>query len=146
MSPAPTHQGPWRIKPAVTEDYPGLQVQDNRVTGSINVGPTRLPLWAIIHDVITGGWETAEASYDVTPNLLTEHQFTDFLYHLLEQRGEFGRLVCVLADVERRERKGDKRPWWERPKQRRRVRAALTACLQAVDAAELEGADDGPAE
>ena len=110
--------------------YPGLVVDDGRATGSITAGRTRLPLWAFITDVILEGKDAAWHGYDVGEHGLTPKDLAHFLYCLLELRGEFGRLLLVLANEERMERALN--PWWERKTGRRRVRKQLQRCLDAI--------------
>lgn len=154
-----TWQGVWREPDVETEDYPNIVVCDGRVTGSITIGRSRLPLWAISATAIGGGWDEVELGWSPTEHYgFTEDHFSDFVYHLLEQRGEFGRLLCVLADVERQddERQDgwldskddgsgiveiplDKRnndmppPWWAHEPSRKRVIDQLRACLGALE-------------
>lgn len=128
---------PWRQPAEESADlYPGLVVCDNRVSGSITVGRTRLPLWAFIGEVIRSGWEDAEKSYSITEYGMTPESLAEFLYNLLECRGEFGRLLLVLADAERSERRQRRpipEPWWSRAKQRKKVAAQLRRCLAVVE-------------
>jgi hypothetical protein len=128
-----------------TEDYPRMFVCDGRVSGSITLGRTRLPLWAINAELVHNGWESAAREYYPAADdpareyYPTEQETSDFLYHLLEQRGEFGRLLCVLADEDRRDlarRQGHDRWWMQMPRRRARVRAALQVCIDEIDAQE----------
>lgn len=126
----------WREPDACTEDYPRLIVHDGRVSGSITVGNTRLPLWAFAWTAITDGWDEAEASYEMSEYGYTAEDFARFIYCLLEQRGEFARLLCVLADVERfdtlDDESSDEGPWYWREDDRERVRAALQRCINVL--------------
>ena len=126
-------QGVWREPDEESVGlYPGLVVDDGRQTGSITVGRSRLPIWAFIGQLVSG-IETIEHTwegYRVGEYGLPPHDLGTFLYNLMEQRGEFGRLLLILADVERRE--GDN-AWWEVKRQRNRVRKALDSCLAALD-------------
>jgi hypothetical protein len=88
----------------VTEDYPGFVVDDGRVSGSITMGHSRLPLWCVIQIIVKAGYRAALRSHPDIVNRATADEIGWFLYDLLENRKEFGRLLCVLADVERRER------------------------------------------
>lgn len=122
-----------------TEDYPNMIVCDDRVTGSITAGRSRLPLWCLIADVADKGWKATQEDRSITE--ITERQFVQFLYFLMESRGDFGRLLCVLADVERRAMRADERAkggrtfnWWYHPKMKARVRAALQRCIDSLDA------------
>lgn len=126
-----TSPSPWREPSAETHDFPGLCVSDARVSGSITDGCTRLPLWAFSSTAIAHGWEQVEKGWEPT---ITQEQFSEFVYWLLEQRGEFGRLLCVLADVERREsvRGASRRAWWQKKGDRKRVADQLRACLAAL--------------
>lgn len=137
----------WRNPSAETEDYPGLVVHDGRVTGSITVGRSRLPLWAICSTAIKGSWNTertwnddVESGWEPSRYGFTEDDFAHFIYCLLEMRGEFGRLLLMLADAERRERAHDRlkddRGWWEMPTVQRRILAQLRRCTEALEATE----------
>src|SRR5690606_31862590 len=81
----------------------GLVVHDGRVSGSITTGRSRLPLWAFAGVAITHGWDEVERGWSPSKYGWTAERFARFLSHLLEARGEFGRLLLVLADVERRD-------------------------------------------
>lgn len=121
-----------------TEDYPRLVVCDARVTGSITAGYTRLPLWCFVPAMTREGWAKVKNDRNITE--VTEAQLAEFLYYLLEARGDFGRLLCVLADVERRAARESERDengcftWWYHPKMKGRVRAALQRCIDSLDA------------
>lgn len=130
--------GPWRDPDAETEEYPGLVVHDGRHSGSVTVGRTRLPLNAIVWDAVTHDWESVVEGWMPQPyfgdKAISREEFVGFLYGLLEQRGEFARLLLVLADVERREgRHRDYKPWWRMKKRRKRVADQLRLCLAALD-------------
>lgn len=120
------------------EEYPGLIVWSKRVTGSITAGHSRLPLWCFVSQAMVYGWEQeVRGNYDPEQYGWTRKKMGDFLYNLLEQRGEFGRLICMLADVERREeaRGGalSSPAWWEVKSQRKRMAAQLRRCLAVVE-------------
>jgi len=125
--------GVWREPGEETTDYPGLYLDDGRVTGSITAGQSRLPLWAFMPVALRHGkgeWK----GYDPEQYGWTLEKASDFLYELLEQRGEFGRLLCILADVERRDRGRDTyKSWWHRKRQRDRVAAQLRRCLAVLE-------------
>lgn len=122
-----------------TEDFPGFVVHDGRVTGSVTLGYSRLPVWCLIADVVARGWEHVQADRGDDMHV-SRQQFVDFLYYLTEARGDFGRLLCVLADVERRAARAELRTdgltfaWWYHPKMKARVRAALQRCIDSLDA------------
>jgi hypothetical protein len=131
-------RGPWREPAEETTDYPRLWVRDDRVSGSITLSRSRLPLWCLVAAAL-GGWDEVRESYPQ----VTEYGWPDaeglieFVRSLTELRGDFGRLLCVLADVERQEanrtqHSGDADAWWERDEDRARVRAALRRCLEAL--------------
>ena len=110
------YQGVWRVKAIETNGFPKLMVHDNFQSGSINIRKTRLPLWAIITTAICEGWEAVERGWSPTESYnYTKEDLANFLYCLLEQRGEFGRLLLLLANVERLE------CWWENTNARQRV-------------------------
>ena len=121
-----------------TEDYPGLVVHDGRVSGSITVGNSRLPLWTLIPDLVQSGFPSLAENWDDLHGLTAE-KLSEFLYYLMEQRGEFGRLLCILADVERQaaemeEREGlDAVSWWYHPEMSQRVCEALRRCLDSIE-------------
>lgn len=156
--PEMSHRGVWRVPAEETVDlYPGLVVHDGRVSGSITVDRSRLPLWAFIHTALTDGWDRVEEGWSPTEHYgFTEEHLAEFLYDLLELRGEFGRLLLVLAGVERAERQlrddtlaphgpivnitpGDPDAvqlpdsWWETPDLIDRVRQQMLCCLAALD-------------
>lgn len=130
------HPSPWRSPPEETEGlYPKLVVCDNRVSGSITIGQSRLPVWAILGSYFQGGWDEVVAGWDYieTDYGFTEDDLYGLIYNLLEMRGDFGRLLLALADAERRGRHGA--PWWERKKDRKRIGDLLLRCVDdlAVD-------------
>ena len=119
-----------------TEDYPGFVVHDDRVTGSITLGPTRMPLWAPISTMIQAGYDAAIECWPSLPAEGSPEAIGSFLEDLFQQRKEFGRLLCVLADVERQERvtrDTDIKPWYGHPEHVKRVRTALQNCLQHLN-------------
>ncbi len=120
---------PLREPPEETTDlYPGLVVCDARVTGSITFGRSRLPVWCVTSldrekDLARYGWTT--------------ERFMEFVYHLLNAaRGDLGRLLLVLADVERRSEEqleGGNDGWWT-GRDRTAIANALRAALAHVEA------------
>lgn len=137
MDKNPKYQGVWRTIATETHGFPQLMVHDNIQTGSINIRNTRLPLWAIIGTVINEGWEAVEGGWCPKEYNYSKQDLALFLYCLLEQRGEFGRLLLVLADVEKTEYRGDL-SWWEKTRARRRVMKQLQNCLDALNQIEIE--------
>jgi hypothetical protein len=123
--------GPWRTPGEFDKLYPGLSINDNRVSGSIVVGRTRLPVWAFIFEVIRDGYDSAIKDYSADEYGLSAEDCAAFIANLMQCRGEFGRLLLILADVERRER-GNK-AWWEKRRDRQRVATALRRCLAVVE-------------
>ena len=122
------YQGVWRTKGIQTKGFPKLMVDDNVVTGSINVRNTRLPLWAIIHTAICEGWDSVERGWEPENHYgYTKEDFAHFLYLLLEQRGEFGRLLLLLANVGRLEY------WRGNTNARRRVMRQLQNCIDSLN-------------
>jgi hypothetical protein len=121
----------------VTEDYPGFVIHNGRVTGSITLGHSRMPLWAPISTMIHAGYQAAVESWPSLPKEGSAKAIGLFLQDLFQQRQEFGRLLCVLADVERRERetrrKGSRQPWFAHTENVERARATLHNCLQHLD-------------
>lgn len=118
-----------------TEDYPGLTVCNDRVTGSITIDRSRLPLWALTGELAANGWAGVAENWDT--GTMTCERFFEFVHHLLEARQSFGRLLCVLADVERQEQerrdRGDEWPFWQdHGPSARRVRRALEACVDEL--------------
>lgn len=126
----------WVQPDKVTEDYPGFVVHNGRSWGSITVGPTRLPLWCLIQTMVSAGYEAAVGEHPTLPEHASAKEIGTFLYHLLEQRRELGRLLCVIADVVRREREAQREsrlPWYANPENVSRVRAALHSVLEELD-------------
>ena len=141
-----------RDPPAETEDYPGLIVADNRVTGSITTGRSRLPLWAFAWNALTEGWAVVENGWQPSKYGYTADTMGLFLANLLNQRGEFGRLICIMADVERIEEElggplADVPAWWETPIQKQRMITQLKRCLAVLEPpADEPRLDDAPSE
>lgn len=130
------YDGVWRDPPDETVDmYPGLVVADNRVTGSITIGVSRLPMWAL-------AWYSYDDAVFAYPQLdeygWTGQRHHEFLHDLLEARGEFARLLLTLADAERCDRLKPSGGvgWWRTRRHRKRVGDQLRRCL-----ATLEGDD-----
>lgn len=124
----PDQRTPWREPDEESTDlFPGLVVHDGRVSGSITFGPTRMPLWASYVE-----WPEVEDGYNVTPE---QHKAAQsFARNLFELRGEFARLLLVMADAERCEgRRNNMRYWWETKKHRKRVADQLRRCLAVVE-------------
>lgn len=126
----------WRHPPEESDDlYPGLTVSDNRVTGSITVGRSRLPVWAFVSEAVTHGWDSAEHFYEPSEYGMDAEDLGTFLYRLMELRGEFGRLLLLLADAERCESLSGHRPWWKTKRHRKRVGDQLRRCLATLEGA-----------
>ena len=126
------YQAVWRRKAIETRGFPKLMVHDDIVSGSINVRGTRLPLWAIISTAINEGWEQVEGGWSPTKDYgYSKGDLAHFLYCLLEQRGEFGRLLLLLARVERQGGCFDL-SWWEAKNTRNRVIKQLQRCIDAL--------------
>lgn len=128
---------PWREPDEETVGlYPNLVVHDGRVSGSITVGKSRLPLWCFVRWAV-GNWDEVEAGYAPTENYgFTEDDLSQFLYCLTELRGEFARLLLVLADAERCEhvRGFPRSPWWATKRHRKRVADQMRRCLTILEA------------
>lgn len=152
----------WRDPDEESVDlYPGLVVDDGRVSGSVTIGRSRLPLWAILATALKDGWDEVEADYEPTKDYgFTEDNLVAFLCDLLEARGEFGRLLLVLANAERLEQEREDAvtdahtartgetlinvtpwdpdavqlpgPWWADPVLKRAVADQLRRCLTAL--------------
>lgn len=136
-SPVRKYEGVWRRERLETEDYPGLFVHDGIVSGSIRPGG-RLPLWCFMGLAVSDGWDREVAnSYDPEQYGWDREAAAHFISNLLELRGEFGRLICILADEERRESEAsarmDMRGWYQKEKSRKRVLSALRSCIQAIE-------------
>ena len=134
----------YREPPECTDDiYPGLSVWEERVSGSLTIKNSRLPLWAFVWPAITKGWEEADSGWGLSSYGYTADDLGQFLYYLFDLRGEFARLIAVLADVERLEddRNGDVSPydyvpWPQDPELRGRVVDQLRRCLSALESTE----------
>lgn len=136
--------------------YRGLVVHDGRVTGSITIGRSRLPIWAIVPDLVHEGWNEITDSY-LEGKEYDAAELASFLVDLLNARGEFGRLLLTLAEAERQEQErvdrelephgpvvrislqegdgGVELPsaWYEDEELRKPVREQLLRCLKALD-------------
>lgn len=119
-----------------TSQYPGLVVCDNRVSGSITAGASRLPLWGLTCYLFES-WKTGINAEVHTTHGWTEQAFKSFLHHILDHRGEFARLICTLADVERRDTaRSEGRnavAWWVHPRSKQRVLEALRRCVYVLE-------------
>lgn len=126
-------RGPWRVRPTKTFGFPKLMVDENVVSGSINVRNTRLPLWAFITTAINEGWEAVERGWSPEKHYgYSQKDLAEFLYYLLEQRGEFGRLLLLLAKVEKPHVPWRTDVWWEIKSARRQVELQLERCLDVL--------------
>jgi len=135
------YQAIWREPPVETYGFPKLSLNDNRVTGSITVRETRLPLWAIISTAINEGWDGVKHGWDIEGHYgYKKEDLAHFLYCLLEQRGEFGRLLMLLAREESRETVD--MAWWENPKAKARVVKQLQRCLDTLNEIENDSLVD----
>jgi hypothetical protein len=128
------------------EDYPGLIVCNARMAGQITYTRSRLPVSTAFPYVLMGGWAEFEAGWDCIESDYgwTAERLGQFLDRLFEHRGEFARLLCVLADVQRVADEADEvdadfwpKSWYEMPEQCERVRAALAACFDTVESGGL---------
>ena len=123
------YQAIWREPAIQTDGFPKLMVNDNVQTGSINIRNTRLPLWAIITTAICEGWEQVERGWSPEEHYEYTHKdLAHFVYCLLEQRGEFGRLLLILANAEHR----NDSDWWQESKYRNMVIKQLQRCVRAL--------------
>ncbi len=126
----------WRDPAEESNDlYPKLAVNDNRVSGSILVGGTRLPLWSFVGYASKDGFAAANNSYSIVDAGLTADDLSEFLSFLFQVRGEFARLLLVLADVERIELErdsADMEAWWDQTDLRFRVRDQLRRCIDVL--------------
>lgn len=118
----------WRKPPEETVDiYSGLVVQDNRVSGSITVRRTRLPLWTLIGTAIREDWEAVQEGWNVADYDYSADELADFLYHLLESRGEFARLLLEIANAHKQNNF-----WWIDEEICENVRVQLRKCLDSL--------------
>jgi hypothetical protein len=117
--------------------YPGLVVNDARVSGSITTGESRLPLWCFAWTAVRDGWGAVEDGWEPSKYGWGSDEMGAFLSDLLEMRGEFARLLLVLADAERCERtRGGPfsgGSWWETKRHRKRIADQLRRCLDRLE-------------
>lgn len=136
---AKKYDGIWREPDEQSNLYPGLMVHDGVQTGSICLRDTRFPLWAYVTDIVHSGFEKASDSYGYTSDAWDADAMSRFLYCLLEQRGEFGRLMLLIADAERLEHERGigamSQPWWRTKRHKKRVGDQLRRCLEALEGA-----------
>ena len=111
------------------EHYPGLVVMDGRVTGSITLGQSRLPIWCIPHN----GFDIEAHTGEPTAYGVSDDDLARFVFELLEARGCWGRLLCIIADEERA---SGYVPFLYgiSGRAKKRLRAALQACIDELDA------------
>jgi len=119
----------WR-KPSEesTDIYKGLVVQDNRVGGSITIRQSRLPLWTLIGTAVRENWADVQDSWDVEDYDYSADELADFLYHLLEMRGEFARLLLELANANKQSDF-----WWIDEEICENIRHQLQKCLDSLN-------------
>jgi hypothetical protein len=113
--------------------FPGLSVWDARMAGAITLKDSRLPVYVLASMVMKYGddWERVTDSYDVPE----WYEWTDvrlLVTMMLNLRGEWAKLVLIMADGERR-RSHNGLPWWRKKRDRARVRAQLLRCLAMLD-------------
>lgn len=130
------YQGVWR-EPSLESVglYPNLVVCDGRQSGSVTVGRSRLPVWAMVGD---SSWADAIDEYGALEHYgFTEQDVKNFVFDVLNLRGEFARLLLVLADCERCDRlRGTGGAWWQRKTRVRNVRRQLQRCIDALNTQE----------
>lgn len=125
-----TEPGPWGDPTEHVDLYPGITVWDERKSGSLTSGSTRLPLWAFSHEAICGDTDGVWAAYEPS---LSQEEFAAFVTDLLQARGCFARLLAVLADAQRNDRhRSSGGAWWATKRHRKRVTAALNDCIDAL--------------
>lgn len=121
----PHYQGVWRFPAEETKNlYPNGCVHDGRGFGSLMVGGVA-PWW------IAGDTDWDVSDYTDDPKL--EKEIRTFVFHLLSLRGEYARLLLVLANAERTSTNTGGRGWWKSGRQRTAVRSALKRCLDVLD-------------
>jgi hypothetical protein len=123
----------WREPPEESTDlYPGFTVDEHRQTGSICFNETRVPTWAITGTLMANGWDGVVDGWDYLAD--SRDDLAGFLYDLMEMRGEFARLLLVMADAERCERASSRRFWWYQTKRhRKRISKQLRRCLECLE-------------
>jgi hypothetical protein len=110
-----------------TDIYDGLVIQDNRVGGSITVRSSRLPLWTLVRTAIQENWAEVQDGWNVKEYNYTAEELSDFLYNLLEARGEFARLLLEIANANR-----EHVHWWTDEELKKRVRDQLQLCAESL--------------
>lgn len=156
----------WREPGEETVDlYPGLVVHDGRQSGSITTGRSRLPMWAFAGVIPEHGWAEAQSGWDPEEYGWTAEKMGQFLSDLLEPRGEFARLLLMLANVEREDREREEAamdghgpvvrikvfdtdpedavelppPWWQTPELCDPLIGQLRRCIGVLEGAEDAG-------
>jgi hypothetical protein len=118
--------------------YPGLVVSDGRVSGSITLGRSRLPVWCFTPDFPSWDEYLSDQEKPGSPHYgVSKDDLAGFVRNLLEMRGEFARLLLMVADAERQENEDEDSafgpPWWEIPELRQRISDQLRRCLAALE-------------
>lgn len=116
--------------------YPGLCVDDDRVSGSITVGSSRLPLWAFVGTIVMDDWEAVAGEEGNFPQVekdygWTQQMMSDFLYHAMQSRGEFGRLTLLMAEMNRLGKSANE-SWISKADNRERMKEQLQRCLDTL--------------
>lgn len=146
--------GPWRRPDYKADDiYPPFGCWDKMRAGGVNISGSRLLVHDVLWSLVAGGWDRAVNEF--TPPCSPD-EYRRFLHDLLDARGEFGRLLLVLAAAERMERDRDEADgdehfatahprsnlcdcgripvsWWEDAEMRQPVIDQLRRCLAALE-------------
>src|SRR3990167_2493197 len=134
-----TQKTPLRDPSEETQEYPGLFVSDERITGSITLGQSRLPIWCFLYTVLIEGWDEAKVNWpSIKDYNFTKEDLAAFLTNLVHVRGDFGRLLLAIANAERLEEKRADTDdimapsWWEDPELKAPVIELLRKCLSIL--------------
>ena len=82
----------------------------------------------MIRTAIQENWKDVQDSWDVEEYHYSAEEFSEFLYDLLEARGEFARLLLEIANANR-----ENIHWWTDSGLSERVRDQLQICADSLD-------------
>ena len=127
--------------PETLDLYPDLVVSDERCGGAVTAGRSRLPLWSFIPEAVFAGWPEALADHPTAADYTTPEAMREFVFHLLQVRGDFARLLLALAAAERHDDQREppteiilEPQWWEASEEHReQVADLLRRCLRVVE-------------
>ncbi len=119
--------------------YPKLVVWDRRVAGAITIGQSRLPISSILFQAFHDSWEFTEEEWGLAQYDFSAEDLIEFLYRLLDVRGEFARLLLMLANAELKEAEDTDSlipadiPWFRNKEIKTAIKEQLLRCVESLE-------------